>query len=122
MSTIIERAEDFLARNIKASAGVASVFSRSGIADIPITVSYGRRMMEIHQGQGSVLTANVRTAIVTSADLGTVIPKPGDKLATSTEKWIVGLPGLRAAFEYVGTTQTMMRLFLRKDDEEESAG
>jgi len=77
--------------------------------------------MEARQSDGTVMIANVRTALITFADLG-FEPKAGDKLASGGEKWVVGLPGATASFEYIGTTKTMIRVYLRKDNEEQPAG
>lgn len=120
MSNMIERAEDFLARSIKSSASADAVYTR-GSTSITLKVAFGKRMMEARQSDGTVMVANVRTALLKFADLG-IEPKAGDKLASGGEKWVVGLPGTTASFEYIGTTKTMIRVFLRKDNEENAAG
>lgn len=120
MSNMIERAEDFLARSIKTSASADAVYTR-GAATVTLKAAFGKRMMELKQANGAILVSNVRTALLTFSDLG-YEPKAGDKLASGGEKWIVGLPGVTASFEFIGTTKTMIRVFLRKDNEENAAG
>lgn len=120
MSNVIERAEDFLARSIKSSASADAVYTRGSTA-VTLKAAFGKRMMEARQNDGSVMVANVRTVLFTFADLG-FEPKAGDRIASGGEKWVVGLPGLTASFEYIGTTKTMIRVYLRKDNEEEPAG
>ena len=120
MSNMIATAEDFLARSFKASASADAVYTR-GVNSVPLKAAFGKRMMEARQSDGSVMVANVRTALLTFADLG-YEPKAGDKLVSGGEKWVVGLPGATASFEYIRTTKVMIRVYLRKDNEEQPAG
>ena len=117
----ITRAESYLSRTIASCAGAAASYVRDGTT-IAVTVVFGRREMEVRTQDGATMVANVRTGIIQSSELGSVIPRAGDRVVDGTERWIVGLPGMAASFEYVGTTKAMVRVYLRKDDAEYPAG
>lgn len=121
MRNIIHAGERFLAKSLSDHASVVCDY-RQGRSSVPVNAAFGKRLMEIRQMDNTVMVANVRTAILSTAQLNGIIPRSGDKITNGSESWVVGLPGNNVAFEYFGTTKTMIRVYLRKDDAEKPAG
>jgi len=79
--------------------------------------------MQVSSAEGAVFMANVTTGIISASELGGETPKTGDRVIRGeNDKWVVRIPGGNAPWEYVGTTKEMIRIYSRRDDEEDGAG
>ena len=122
--SMISRGEAFLGRRVRSAMSEPCVYRRkSGGAELTVNVAFGKRAMQVSSGEGAVFMANVTTGIISSGELDGEAPKTGDRITRGAkDKWVVRLPGGNAPWEYVGTTKEMIRGYLRRDDEEDSAG
>ena len=94
---------------------------RRGDTETEVNVAFGKRLMQVRNDDGATYAADVRTGIIQFAELG-FEPRTGDRIINGNETWVVRLQGSNAPWEYVGTTRAMVRVYLRRDDEEASAG
>lgn len=118
---LVTNATEWLERQIKQAAGQECVYTR-GSTRLDIRAVFGKLPMETVTQDGAVLIRNIRTAMIAVKDLAGIIPRPGDRIETSTDKWVVGFPELSNSFEYLGITKQLIRVYLRADDEEMPTG
>ena len=122
--SMISRGEEFLGRKVRGSMSEPCAYRRkSGGAELNVNVAFGKRAVQVSNAEGAVFMANVTTGIISASELEGELPQSGDRIIWGEkDKWVVRLPGGNAPWEYVGTTKEMIRVYLRRDDEEDSAG
>jgi hypothetical protein len=99
MPNLIRTGAAWLAGKLKGSAGVEVVYSQRGGLPLSLTATATNQADEVANDEGFAVLVRYRELIVTTADLGSVIPRPGDVWQEGGDGYQVCEAGMKPHFE-----------------------